>query len=130
MKKGCIAVHLSKEPERLPVSEDVDTRGISSNIEDTNTRDQHRAARVVLRFFLCRIFSSYRAAQSMATLLTSHGASLAMCAPATCLTTRCSSKCMLVHRSVTKSQRMRLRRTGVDRGRHVPARGTAAQSSM
>ena len=36
MKKGCIAVHLSKEPERLPVSEDVDTRGISSNIEDTN----------------------------------------------------------------------------------------------
>ena len=37
MKKGCIAVHLSKEPERLPVSEDVDTRGISSNIEDTNT---------------------------------------------------------------------------------------------
>ena len=36
MKKGCKAVHLSKEPERLPVSEDVDTRGISSNIEDTN----------------------------------------------------------------------------------------------
>ena len=39
MKKGCIAVHLSKEPERLPVSEDVDTRGISSNIEDTNNRE-------------------------------------------------------------------------------------------
>ena len=37
MKIGCKAVHLSKEPERLPVSEDVDTRGISSNIEDTNT---------------------------------------------------------------------------------------------
>ena len=42
MKIGCKAVHLSKEPERLPVSEDVDTRGISSNIEDTNTNWRFR----------------------------------------------------------------------------------------
>ena len=34
---GCKAVPLSKEPMGLPVSEDVDTRGTASNIEDTNT---------------------------------------------------------------------------------------------
>ena len=44
MKIGWKAVHLSKEPERLPVSEDVDTRGISSNIEDTNNRFLKTAA--------------------------------------------------------------------------------------
>ena len=34
---GCKAVPLSKEPMGLPVSEDVDTRGTASNIEDTNS---------------------------------------------------------------------------------------------
>ena len=34
---SCKAVHLSKEPSGFPDSEDVDTRGTESNIEDTNT---------------------------------------------------------------------------------------------
>ena len=33
---GDNAVHLSKEPSGFPDSEDVDTRGTESNIEDTN----------------------------------------------------------------------------------------------
>ena len=46
MKIGCKAVHLSKEPERLPVSEDVDTRGTASNIEDTNNMKPKPKARL------------------------------------------------------------------------------------
>ena len=41
MKKlGDNAVHLSKGPSGFPDSEDVDTRGTASNIEDTDMRVQ------------------------------------------------------------------------------------------
>ena len=39
---SCKAVHLSKEPSGFPDSEDVDTRGTESNIEDTNSSVQQQ----------------------------------------------------------------------------------------
>ena len=89
---GCKAVPLSKEPMGLPVSEDVDTRGTASNIEDTNTLSH------CIYLPSCLTASTYPPVLLHLSILLSHGFTAYICSPVSLhlsiLRFHCTSYCL------------------------------------